>query len=226
MKKVLIPVMIAAALALAIVGVGAGFAQQDSGAADTFLSKVAAKLGIGEDKLKTAVDEAYSETIDEQVAAGKLTQDQADRLKERGFDVAPMFGPRMGGMRLMVGGVGVMQSAADVLGLTQEELMTQLKDGKSLADVAQAQGVSVDTLKTGLLAQVRTKLDTLVSDGKITQSQADEIYSRTESNIDTIINATGPFRGGCPPGGPGPGPMPGSSDSTTPGSTVQPETGL
>ena len=222
MKKLLIPVMIAAALALAVVGVGAGFAQQDNGAVDTFLSKVAAKLGIGEDKLKTAVDEAYSETIDEQVAAGQLTQDQADRLKERGFELAPMFGPRGG----RVGGAHLMESAATALGISADDLMTQLRDGKSLADVAEAQGISVDKLKTDLLAQVKTELDTLVSDGKITQSQADDVYSRTESNIDTIINATGPFRGGCPPGGPGPGPMSGSSGSTTPGSTVQPETGL
>ncbi len=222
MKKLLIPVMIAAALALAVVGVGAGFAQQDNGAADTFLSKVAAKLGIGEDKLKTAVDEAYSETIDEQVAAGQLTQDQADRLKARGFELAPMFAPRGG----RVGGAHLMESAATVLGISADDLMTQLRDGKSLADVAGAQGISVDKLKTDLLAQVKTELDTLVSDGKITQSQADDVYSRTESNIDTIINATGPFRGGCPPGGPGPGPMSGSSDSATPGSAVQPETGL
>jgi uncharacterized protein YidB (DUF937 family) len=221
MKKVLIPVMIAAALALAVVGVGAGFAQQDSGAADTFLSKVAAKLGIGEDKLKTVVDEAYSETIDEQVAGGQLTQDQADRLKERGFELAPMFAPRGG----RLGGAHLMESAATVLGISADDLMTQLRDGKSLADVAEAQGISVDKLKTDLLAQVKTALDTLVSDGKITQSQADEMYSRTESNIDNIVNAMGPLRGGCP-GGPGPGPMSGSSGSTTPGSTVQPETGL
>ena len=221
MKKLLIPVMIAAALALAVVGVGAGFAQQDNGAVDTFLSKVAAKLGIGEDKLKTAVDEAYSETIDEQVAAGQLTQDQADRLKERGFELAPMFGPRGG----RVGGAHLMESAATALGISADDLMTQLRDGKSLADVAEAQGISVDKLKTDLLSQVKTELDTLVSDGKITQSQADEMYSRTESNIDNIVNAMGPLRGGCP-GGPGPGPMSGSSGSTTPGSTVQPETGL
>ncbi len=42
MKRLLIPAMIVAALGLAIVGVGAGFAQQDSGVGDTFLAKVAA----------------------------------------------------------------------------------------------------------------------------------------------------------------------------------------
>jgi hypothetical protein len=223
-KKVLIPVLVAVALTVAIVGVGASFAQGDSGVADGFLAKVAAKLGISEDKLKTAVDEAYNETIDEQVTAGKLTQDQADMLKQRGFELAPMFGPHAGA-RIMIGGVEVMKSAADVLGLTTDELMTQLRDGKSLADVAQAQGVSADKLKSDLLARVKAALDTAVSDGKITQSQADEMYSRTESNIDTIINATGPFRGGCP-GRPGPGPAGGSSNSATPGGAVQPETGL
>jgi hypothetical protein len=137
-----------------------------------------------------------------------------------------MFGPRAG-MRLMIGGMEVMKSAADVLSLTPEELMTQLRDGKSLADVAEAQGVGVDKLKADLLAQVKSELDTAVSDGKITQSQADEVYSRVKNNIDTIINATGPFRGGCP-GGPGPGAemMPGSSENAMPGSTVQPGLGL
>jgi polyhydroxyalkanoate synthesis regulator phasin len=225
MKKLLIPAMIVAALGLAIVGVGAGFAQQDSGVGATFLAKVAAKLGIGEDKLKSAVDEAYSETIDEQVAAGKLTQDQADMLKERGFQVGPMFGGR-GGMRMGFGGVDLMQSAAEALGLSADELMTQLRDGKSPADVAEAQGVSVDTLKSDLLAAVKTKLDTLVSDGKITQDQADQMYSRTESNIDQIISGTRPFGGGCPRGGPGFGPMFEPSDGATPGSTVQPDSGL
>jgi len=227
-KKLFIPVMIAAALGLAVVGVGASFAQDDGGPASTFLSKVAAKLGVGEDELRTAVDEAYDETIDEQVAAGRLTQDQADRLQERGFKLAPVFGPRGG--RLLLGGVHLMESAAEVVGLSAADLMTELRDGKSLADVAEAQGVSVDTLKTGLLAQVKTELDAAVADGKITQSQADNIYSRTESNIDTIVTATGPFPGGCPRRGPdfGPGlaPMPESSESATPGSAVQPETGL
>jgi polyhydroxyalkanoate synthesis regulator phasin len=184
---------------------------------------------VSEDKLKTAVDEAYNETIDEQVDAGKLTQDQADMLKERGFNLAPAFGPR-GGMRLGFGGVDLIDSAASILGISADDLMTQLKDGQSLADVATAQGVSVDTLKSGLLAQVKSGLDTLVSDGKITQSQADGIYSRTESNIDNIVNATGPLPGGCPRGGPGFGPgfgtQPESPESAMPGSTVQPETGL
>jgi hypothetical protein len=111
--------------------------------------------------------------------------------------------------------------------MTVDDLMTALKDGKSLADVAAAQGINVDKLTADLLAQVKTQLDGLVSDGKLTQEQADSIYTQTESNIDQIVSDTSGFGGPCGPrGGPGPGPMPGSSDSSTPGGMVQPETGL
>ena len=201
MKRLFIPLIAAAALGLAVVGVGAGFAQQGNGTASTFLAKVAAKLGIGEDKLKTAVDEAYDETLDEAVTAGRLTQEQADTLKERGFDFAPQFGPGFG-ERGPRGGVQVMDAAATVLGMSVDDLMAELKDGKSLADVAAAKGISQEKLTADLLAQVKTQLDGLVSDGKLTQEQADNIYTQTESNIDQIVSGQSGFNFGPRFGGP------------------------
>jgi len=225
-KRLFIPLITVAVLGLAVVGVGAGFAQQGNGSASTFLAKVAAKLGIGEDKLTTAVDQAYDETLDEAVAAGRLTQAQADSLKARGFDFAPQFGPGFG-ERGPHGGVRVMDAAATVLGMTVDDLMTELKDGKALADVAAAKGISQEKLTADLLAQVKTQLDGLVSDGKLTQERADNIYTQTESNIDQIVSDTSGLGGHCGPrGGPGPGPMPGSSDSSTPGGMAQTEMGM
>jgi polyhydroxyalkanoate synthesis regulator phasin len=189
LKRLFIPLITVAALGLAVVGVGAGLAQQGNGTATTFLAKVAAKLGIGEDKLTTAVDEAYNETLDEAVTAGRLTQEQADTLKERGFDFAPQFGPGFG-ERGPHGGVQVMDAAATVLGMSVDDLMTELKDGKSLVDVAAAKGISQEKLTADLLAQVKTQLDSLVSEGKLTQEQADNSYAQTESNIDQIVSDT------------------------------------
>ena len=116
-----------------------------------------------------------------------------------------------------------MQSAADALGLSVDDLMTQLRDGKSLADVAQAQGISTDTLKTNLLAKVKAQLDTQVSNQKLTQSQADNMYSKIESNIDTLISNKGFIGKGCGPRGGFGGPAPDSSGSATPGSTAHAE---
>jgi hypothetical protein len=229
-KRLFIPLIAVVALGLGVVGVGAGLAQQGNDTASTFLAKVAAKLGISEDKLSTAVDQAYNETLDDAVTAGRLTQSQADALKQRGFDFAPQFGPRFG-ERGPLGGVQLTNAAAAALGMSVDDLTAQLKDGKSLVDVAAAQGISQEKLTTDLLAQVKSQLDGLVSGGKLTQAQADNMYSQTESNIDKIVTGTSGFGGPCGPrgwphGGLGPGPTPGSSDSSTPRGMAQTETGL
>jgi uncharacterized protein YidB (DUF937 family) len=212
-----------AALTVAVVGVGVSFAQSDSNTpVDSFLSKVAAKLGIDESKLQTAVDEAYSETIDEQVAAGTLPQAMADRMKERGFD---MMMPGIGRGHMAMRGAEAMDAAAGVLGMTTDELITELKTGKSLADVAEAKGISVDDLKAKLLEQVHTQLDSLVAEGKLTQAQADSMYTCTESRIDAIVTAQpGPcgICGGM--GGRGPRSWSEPSSGLEPGSTVEPGT--
>jgi len=93
--------------------------------------------------------------------------------------------------------------------------------------VAAAKGISQEKLTADLLGQVKSQLDGLVSDGKLTQEQADNMYSQMESNIDQIVSDTSGFGGPCGPrGGPGPGLMPGSSDSSTPGGMAQTGTGL
>lgn len=49
----------------------------------TFLGKVAANLGITEDALVAAYEKASIQTIDEAVAAGRITAEQASQMKER-----------------------------------------------------------------------------------------------------------------------------------------------
>jgi len=202
------------------------------------LADVAAAKGISQEKLTTDLLAQVKTQMDGLVSDGKLTQEQADNIYTQtesnidqivsdtsGFNFGPGFGER--GPH---GGVQVMDAAATVLGMSVDDLMTELKDGKSLADVAEAKGISVEKLTTDLLAQVKTQLDGLVSDGKLTQEQADNIYTQTESNIDPIVSDTlglgGPCGPGGPRGGPGPGPMPGSSDSSTPGRMAQTEMGM
>ena len=96
--------------------------------------------------------------------------------------------------------------------------------------MATAQGISTDQLKTDLLGQVKTQLDSLVSSGKLTQEQADTIYTQTQDNIDQIVSGQQGFFGrggrGGPGGAPGLGPMSGPSANPTPGSTAESKQGL
>ena len=67
MKRLLIVLAALAALGLGAVAIGGAVtsAQEGDGPVGTFLSKLADKLGVSEDELKTAIQDTRIEMIDE-----------------------------------------------------------------------------------------------------------------------------------------------------------------
>ena len=192
MKRLLMIVAAVAVLGVAVVAIGeaATSAQEGNGPIGTLLGKVAAKLGVTESELQTAIDEARTETIDEAVAEGRLTEEQAERLREGGF-------PFHRGLHRA--GRHILDAGAGVLGMEKDDLVAELREGNSLADVAAAQGIGVDDFEAQLLAEVQADIDAKVADGTITQEQADRLSEGLEERIDNIVNAQ-PGEGGF--GGP------------------------
>jgi hypothetical protein len=92
------------------------------------------------------------------------------------------------------GGNAEMDAAAAKLGMTTQELMTELRAGKSLADVATEKGVGADELKAAIITAVTAQIDQAVSDGKLTQTQAEQLKSKLDSQID--LNKSWPNGGG------------------------------
>lgn len=85
--------------------------------------------------------------------------------------------------------------------MDSDDLHAQLREGNSLADVAESQGVDVETFKADLLAALQEDLAGKVADGSITQEMADRISEHLEEAIDRIVEKVpgegpGPFRGG------------------------------
>ena len=185
MKGLLMIVAVVVVLAVGAVAVGgvATSAQEGDGPLGTFLGRVAEKLSVSEDELQTAVGEAKGEALDEAVAEGRLTEEQAERARESGF---PFAGGRMGHGRGQV-----KDAAAEVLGITQADLTEQLQDGNSLAEVAEAQGLSQEEFTTQLLAELRAYYDGEVAEGELTQEEADTIFERIEERIDGIVSGEG-----------------------------------
>ncbi len=192
MRRVLIAATSVVVLTVGAVAIGGVVtsAQEGDGPVGSFLAKVADKLGVSEDELNTAIDEARTETIDEKVAEGLLTEEQAERLREGGF-------PFHRGLHRAGG--HILDAAADVLGMEKNDLVAELREGNSLADVAAAQGISADDFKAQLLAEVQADIDAKVADDTITQEQADRLSEGLEERIDNILNAQ-PGEGGI--GGP------------------------
>jgi hypothetical protein len=199
-------VAIGAVAALAVAGGGVAYATTTGNdQRDALLRDAAGRLDVTPDKLRSALEGAYGDQLAQAVKDGKLTQQQADQIqqqvREHGLPLGgPMGGPGgpgFGGHGPMGGpgggpfGVG-LDAAAGYLGLTRAELGRQLMSGKSLADVARAQGKTVDGLEQALTDAAKTQLDSAVSDGRLTSDQRDEILRRLQEHVGDIVNGTGP----------------------------------
>ena len=140
----------AAGLALLVAGLGAAGAIAASGMfspreeSEAVIDDAASQLGVEPSELSDALKQALKNRVDEALADGRLTKEQADQLKPRidADDYPLLFGH--GGHR-GPGGFGrhghfeVLATAASFLGMTETELREELRD-KTLADVAKEQG--------------------------------------------------------------------------------------
>lgn len=127
------------------------------------------------------------------VTDGTITQAQADKVIAAIDAAAPDHGPRGGGKRA--------ELVASTIGITVDQLRTELGTDKSVADVAKAHGVDPQKVIDALVADATTHIDQAVTDGKITAAQAATEKSTLVDRITKRINTAGfPGRG---PGGRG-----------------------
>ena len=75
----------------------------------------------------------------------------------------------------------MFDTTAEVLGLTPEELFAELHAGKSLAEVAEAQGVDTQALQDAMHAARVEAIQQAVEDGTLTQDQAERLLDRLEN---------------------------------------------
>lgn len=214
MSSRLKPKVIAGTVAgLAVAGGGAAYAETQLSSPrqenQAVLNDAAKQLGVEPSALNAALKQALENRVDEAVAAGRLTKAQGNELKQRieSGDVPLFGGPGLGPRSIHhAGAFGGLDAAASYLGLTDAQLRTQLESGKSLADVAKAQGKTVDGLVQALVDAAKKKIDAAVTAGRLTQSQADAIVADLKSRVTGFVNGATPrfgfrhgFRDGAPP---------------------------
>jgi hypothetical protein len=169
------------------------------------LAAIATANGKSVSGLVDALKTAAVKRLDAAVAAGKLTSAQetqivstlTQRLTDFVNGVRPAGGfPGKRGGHGPRGGAGKLGAAATYLGLSPSALMTQLRSGKSLAQIATAQGKTaaglVDTLKTAIVK----RLDAAVAAGKLTSAQETQIVSALPQRLTNLVNRTRPAKSG------------------------------
>jgi hypothetical protein len=201
------------AAAAAVAGGGAAIAADRLGSSSdsqAIVNDAAKQLGVTPSALSAALKKALENRIDEAVAAGRLTKEQGDELKQRieSGDLPLFFGPPGGHVMHF----GELDAAASYLGVTEAELRTQLESGKTLAQVAKDRGKSVDGLIQALVDSATKRLDADVAAGRLTKAEEQQILSGLKQRITDFVNGRRDhdFRfdrgfAGPPPGGPPPG---------------------
>ncbi len=132
------------------------------------------------------------------------------------------YGGMMNGLGMMQGGMAAMHgtngmheqvwnAVAKKLGLTYAELNKALQNGQTVAQLAQAKGVSLDALKTAAVEAMKASFADLVKQGVMTQEQAEWMLDRMDDmpmfNFDQgfgpgMMNGRGMMQGGMGlPGG-------------------------
>ena len=151
------------------------------------------------------LEEALQPLVDD----GTLDEAQRDAVVETLEEARPEgFGQRghRGGP-----GRGGLGNLAETLGLDGAEIREALQNGDSIADIAEAQGIDLDSIVESLIDQAEERLDAAVEAGRLDEAQAAEMLEQAEEKANDIINGDFEFEGrggfgGRGFGGPGFGP--------------------
>ncbi|MFL5918421.1 MAG: hypothetical protein ACJ74X_06825 [Gaiellaceae bacterium] len=188
-----VKLLLAVGAVLAIAGGGVAIASSKSSPSEesrAVVNDAARQLGIPPSRLGAALKRALANRVDAAVAAGRITKAEGDALKERiNADDFPLFrGFHRGFGHFFGAKVG---AAAAYLGLTREQLRDELQGGKTLAQVAQAHGKSVDGLVDALVAEAKKHVDRAVASGRLTQAQASDLLDGLRARIADLVSSRG-----------------------------------
>jgi hypothetical protein len=201
--------MAAVAMGAALLGggaAGAALMAPTIASADSASSTTTAPNGTDSAEAKPGawVDDVFKKLVSD----GTITQAQADKVQAALEAARPAGGPGGPGGR----GPG-LDAAAKALGIDASELRTDLQSGKTIADVAKAKGVDVQTVIDALVKEMQSHLADAVSSGRLTQAQADEMKAHATERATALVNGERPD--GPPPGMGAPGGSSSSSGSTS-----------
>ncbi|MCP4415342.1 MAG: hypothetical protein GY805_01885 [Chloroflexi bacterium] len=137
---------------------------------DEIKALVAAELGVSVEELDAAQTAVHEAMLAQLVEDGEITQEQLDEMqamKELREIAKDIFSHE-----------DSQAAMAEALGMTVEEMADAQEDGTRLPELAETQGVDMETVITAVSDARTAAIDQAVADGTITQEQADLLASQ------------------------------------------------
>jgi hypothetical protein len=179
-------------------------------------SKLGAAVKAAEiDQLQKAVKDGRLTQAQADAIAKRIQQRGPGWLGPRAFGPRPFghrgfghraFGPLPGapgpgapGLQLprppgAVGPDGPLVTAASYLGLTRAQLITKLRSGQTLAQIARSKHKSVSGLEQAMTEAAKSRLDRAVRDGRISGAEEKQILGDLATRIQDEVNGRIPRR--------------------------------
>jgi hypothetical protein len=138
-------------------------------------------------------EQVVSEALTPLIENGTLTQEQADAVVDQ---LAPLvararFQDRTQELVKQLGRLAA--ETAEVVGITPDELGEQLEAGMTLAEIAEANGLTAEQLVRAVTDHIAAHLAVRVTAGKLDQARSDEIVATTEQTLSELIDVEHPF---------------------------------
>ncbi|MGL5514332.1 MAG: hypothetical protein ACRDBM_13995, partial [Sporomusa sp.] len=170
---------------------------------DKSLVTIAKEHGVSEKTLKKFMTTQMTQRIDEGVAAGRITAEQAGKMKDNMDERVSQMINGKGPMHNMhkdkapgpKAGHGFMGDAKllELLKIDAATLRTELKSDKTLVTIAKEQGVSEKTLKKFMTTQMTQRINEGVAANRITAEQAEKMKANMDERVSQMINSKGPM---------------------------------
>ncbi len=166
---------------------------------EQYLQDLAHRLNVSVSTLEQDQLAARTDVVDQLVKDGKLTQAQANAIKQN----MQKHQACSGKVRAMPWAHAIVNQfvqkyrsameneIASGMHLTTQQLMSQLKSGKSLSQIATAQHVSASQLHTIMTNAIEDALKKAVSAGDLTQDQANSFTQYLQKHpgfVDHLLN--------------------------------------
>jgi lipoate-protein ligase A len=175
-------------------------------AAGKSVADVATEQGVAPEAVVDALVDDLAAHLDEHVTDGKLTQEEADtkvaeaetRFTER-LDDVPAFGAEGPHESGRGPGRGLSEAVLTLLGVDAEALRAEFEAGRTIADVAAANGVDVQAVIDLMVTEAEAHIAEHVAEGKLTQEEADARLAEVEATVTERVNTVptpGEGRGG------------------------------
>ena len=121
------------------------------------------------------------------VVQGTISEEQADAVA---VHLAAQW--NFPGRRLLHRVHAGLDVAAATIGITEADLIEALRGGQTVAEVAEANGVEVQTVIDALVAEVNTRVNDAVANGNLGAERAEEIKANAVERVTDFVN--GEFR--------------------------------